>query len=173
MLSPSSESPFRQVEEDPIVHAARLAADAANGHLPTDASRKATLSTAPLQAPPRHITDQPHHPPLHQPSAASFPPPPPSLPPPLPAAADLAEGDAVVVTSPTSAAAPRAQQALSSSSSSSAPSSFSVVPSPAEGAGQVRARSRYKVVFLGDEAVGKTSLITRFMYDTFDAHYKF
>ena len=28
------------------------------------------------------------------------------------------------------------------------------------------------MVFLGDESVGKTSLITRFMYDTFDPHYK-
>jgi len=33
-------------------------------------------------------------------------------------------------------------------------------------------RSKYKLVFLGDEAVGKTSIITRFMYDTFDNSYK-
>jgi len=33
-------------------------------------------------------------------------------------------------------------------------------------------RSKYKLVFLGDEAVGKTSVITRFMYDTFDNTYK-
>ncbi|KAG7698017.1 hypothetical protein KL930_001679 [Ogataea haglerorum] len=31
--------------------------------------------------------------------------------------------------------------------------------------------TKYKIVFLGDQGVGKTSLITRFMYDTFDAHY--
>lgn len=30
---------------------------------------------------------------------------------------------------------------------------------------------KYKIVFLGDQSVGKTSLITRFMYDTFDETY--
>lgn len=30
---------------------------------------------------------------------------------------------------------------------------------------------KYKIVFLGDQSVGKTSLITRFMYDTFDEQY--
>lgn len=33
-------------------------------------------------------------------------------------------------------------------------------------------RSKYKLVFLGDEAVGKTSIITRFMYDTYEPSYK-
>lgn len=31
---------------------------------------------------------------------------------------------------------------------------------------------RYKLVFLGDPGVGKTSIITRFMYDTFDTAYQ-
>ncbi|KAH3673753.1 hypothetical protein WICMUC_003496 [Wickerhamomyces mucosus] len=31
--------------------------------------------------------------------------------------------------------------------------------------------SKYKIVFLGEQNVGKTSLITRFMYDTFDSSY--
>lgn len=31
---------------------------------------------------------------------------------------------------------------------------------------------RYKLVFLGDQSVGKTSIITRFMYDTFDTSYQ-
>ncbi|ODQ83124.1 hypothetical protein BABINDRAFT_159577 [Babjeviella inositovora NRRL Y-12698] len=30
---------------------------------------------------------------------------------------------------------------------------------------------KYKIVFLGDQGVGKTSLITRFMYDTFEDQY--
>lgn len=31
---------------------------------------------------------------------------------------------------------------------------------------------KYKIVFLGEQSVGKTSLITRFMYDTFDGNYQ-
>jgi len=30
---------------------------------------------------------------------------------------------------------------------------------------------KFKLVFLGEQSVGKTSLITRFMYDNFDAQY--
>jgi GTPase SAR1 family protein len=32
--------------------------------------------------------------------------------------------------------------------------------------------AKYKLVFLGDQSVGKTSMITRFMYDTFDNAYQ-
>lgn len=32
--------------------------------------------------------------------------------------------------------------------------------------------TKYKLVFLGEQAVGKTSIITRFMYDTFDTNYQ-
>lgn len=32
--------------------------------------------------------------------------------------------------------------------------------------------TKYKIVFLGEQGVGKTSLITRFMYDTFDDNYQ-
>ncbi|CAK4217694.1 unnamed protein product [Aphanomyces euteiches] len=32
--------------------------------------------------------------------------------------------------------------------------------------------AKYKLVFLGDQGVGKTSMITRFMYDTFDNAYQ-
>lgn len=32
--------------------------------------------------------------------------------------------------------------------------------------------AKYKLVFLGDQGVGKTSVITRFMYDSFDKNYQ-
>ena len=34
------------------------------------------------------------------------------------------------------------------------------------------ALEKYKLVFLGDQNVGKTSIITRFMYDSFDTAYQ-
>ncbi|KAH1164029.1 hypothetical protein GYH30_002193 [Glycine max] len=37
----------------------------------------------------------------------------------------------------------------------------------------VSALAKYKLVFLGDQSVGKTSIITRFMYDKFDNTYQF
>ena len=32
--------------------------------------------------------------------------------------------------------------------------------------------AKFKFVFLGDQSVGKTSIITRFMYDSFDKNYQ-
>ena len=32
--------------------------------------------------------------------------------------------------------------------------------------------AKFKLVFLGDQSVGKTSIITRFMYDKFDNTYQ-
>lgn len=37
---------------------------------------------------------------------------------------------------------------------------------------QIAPLAKYKLVFLGDQGVGKTSLISRFMYDTFDNVYQ-
>lgn len=38
--------------------------------------------------------------------------------------------------------------------------------------GKIPSMSKYKLVFLGDQSVGKTSILTRFMYDTFDTTYE-
>ena len=35
----------------------------------------------------------------------------------------------------------------------------------------VKPLRKYKLVFIGDQSVGKTSIISSFMYATFDAHY--
>lgn len=51
--------------------------------------------------------------------------------------------------------------------------SEATVPAPNGGAApNIQALSKYKIVFLGDQGVGKTSIITRFMYDSFDKLYQ-
>ena len=41
----------------------------------------------------------------------------------------------------------------------------------ASSSGALKPLRKYKLVFIGDQSVGKTSIISSFMYDTFDAHY--
>merc|ERR1712232_3580 len=44
--------------------------------------------------------------------------------------------------------------------------------STGKGKASVAPLAKYKLVFLGDQSVGKTSIVTRFMYDTFDSSYQ-
>ncbi len=46
------------------------------------------------------------------------------------------------------------------------------VPSAIAGPSAASIASKYKVVFLGDAFVGKTCLINKFIYDTFDSNYQ-
>ncbi|KAM0792255.1 GTPase Ryh1 [Microbotryomycetes sp. NB124-2] len=74
-------------------------------------------------------------------------------------------------TSSTAAPTPTAPATAPAASTSSAPvSAPASAPQTSEFAHA--ALKKFKLVFLGEQSVGKTSLITRFMYDTFDNTYQ-
>ncbi|KAL7007248.1 GTPase Ryh1 [Cystobasidiomycetes sp. EMM_F5] len=79
---------------------------------------------------------------------------------------DANAAPATVVPSSPVAAAPRQTTSVSSPPATSARST------PVASDFAHAALRKFKLVFLGEQSVGKTSLITRFMYDTFDNTYQ-
>ena len=53
-----------------------------------------------------------------------------------------------------------------------AASNSTAASTPSASAPNISPLAKYKLVFLGDQGVGKTSIITRFMYDSFEKTYQ-
>ncbi|GAA5837572.1 hypothetical protein JCM9279_006793 [Rhodotorula babjevae] len=70
------------------------------------------------------------------------------------------------------APAPTAAAAAAAVATTPAAPASSQAPAPQASEFAHAALKKFKLVFLGEQSVGKTSLITRFMYDTFDNTYQ-
>ncbi|GAA5904602.1 hypothetical protein JCM8208_004827 [Rhodotorula glutinis] len=70
--------------------------------------------------------------------------------------------------------APAAAAAVATTTTTTTPAAPASSQAPAPQASEFAhaALKKFKLVFLGEQSVGKTSLITRFMYDTFDNTYQ-
>ncbi|GAA5822666.1 hypothetical protein JCM11251_004333 [Rhodosporidiobolus azoricus] len=83
--------------------------------------------------------------------------------------------DATQAAEPSKADDPAVQTAAATTpaapAAAVAPTPAPAAPAPAQEFAHA-ALKKFKLVFLGEQSVGKTSLITRFMYDTFDNTYQ-
>ncbi|GAA6004982.1 Rab6 family protein [Rhodotorula paludigena] len=89
-------------------------------------------------------------------------------------AAATAADDAHAPAPPAEAAEPKPEDAPAAAvaTTPAAPATTAAAPAPAASEFAHAALKKFKLVFLGEQSVGKTSLITRFMYDTFDNTYQ-
>ncbi|GAA6006323.1 hypothetical protein JCM10207_000605 [Rhodosporidiobolus poonsookiae] len=83
-----------------------------------------------------------------------------------------AEADPAAASTTDDVPQPETTPAAAAATTPAAPAASAAPAAPVQSEFAHAALKKFKLVFLGEQSVGKTSLITRFMYDTFDNTYQ-